>query len=447
MKIKSLLVLFSFFTFLAFISCDDDLNEIGSSIQPPSDTISVVTDTIPIKARTVSMFDSIYARTTKAVLGNYEDDLFGGIKSDYLCQFYFPDPESVKFSDQLKSIDSCRIHINYSGFSGDSLSPMGLAVYKVTSALPEYFYTNIDPTKYSDMKQVLANEAYTVAGNQNSQIKAEFDLDFAKQFYDGWKNKTINSNESFQKFFPGAYVTTNLGSNNLLETNYTWINIHYTYSYQDTTGVTRDTTGVYRISNTEEVLQLNHIKNTNPEHLFQEGTGQAYLKTPAGVYTEIEVPVSKIVENMKKNQMSAINSVGFILKGYTEKEPSTTESDFLKRPSQLLLIHKDSVDTFFKERKLPYPYSTSKLSYLSNSRTTSNNTYSFDNLSRLITECIKQEMTTATFVIIPVETEYMYNSSTQSYDMIGVYHSMSPSFAILRNDTDNLRFELIYSKF
>ncbi|MDU1904141.1 MAG: DUF4270 domain-containing protein [Dysgonomonas sp.] len=446
MKIKSLLVLFSFFTFLAFISCDDDLNEIGSSIQPPSDTISVVTDTIPITARTISMFDSVYARTTRAVLGKYEDDLFGSIKSDYLCQFYFPE-SSTLFKDQIKSIDSSFIHISYSGFSGDSLSPMGLTVYKVTSTLPEYFYTNIDPTKYADMNQVLANEAYTIAGNQNSQVKAKFDMDLAKQIYEGWKDKTITDNASFQKFFPGIYVTTNLGSNNLLQTSNTRLSIYYTYSYKDTTGVTRDTTGVSVIANTEEVLQLNHLKNTNPEHLFQEGTGQAYLKTPAGVYTEIEIPVEKIVENMEKNKVSAINSVQFILKGYTEKEPSTTEYDLLQRPSRLLLIHKDSVDVFFKERKLPYPNSTSKLSYLSNARSTSNNTYSFDNLSRLITECVKQDMKTASFVLIPVETEYIYNSSTSSYDMVGVYHSMSPAFAILRNDSDNLRFELIYSKF
>ncbi len=94
MKIKSLFAIFSFFIFLTLISCDDDLNVIGGSIQSPSDTISVRVDTIPLEVRTVSV-DSVYARTIKGVLGKYDDETFGTIKSDYMCQFYFP--EETKF--------------------------------------------------------------------------------------------------------------------------------------------------------------------------------------------------------------------------------------------------------------------------------------------------------------------------------------------------------------
>lgn len=439
MKIKSLLAVFSFITFLAFISCDDDLNSIGTSIQPPSDTISLKTDTIALSARTVSMFDSVYAQTTKAVLGKYEDDIFGTIKSDYLCQFFFE--ERYKFDDKLKSIDSAKIFINYSSFLGDSIHPMGLTAYRVTSTLPENFYTNIDPTRYIDPQQILADEAYTIAGTSGT-ISAKFDLSLAKQIYEGWKNKTITNNQSFNDFLKGIYITTNLGSNNLLETSGTHLRIYYTYSYEDTTGVEIDTTGSFSLSNTKEVLQLNHIKNTNPDHLFEEGTGATYLKTPAGVFTEIELPIGEISRNMEKSQMTTINSTQFILKGYTEKEPDPTQYDMLSRPTQLLLIHKDSVDTFFKTRAL-YDEKTSFLG----TRNSSNNTYSFGNLSHLITTYKEEGVETATFLLVPVTVETVYDSNSYTYIVTGVYNYMSPSSAILRSDPSNMRLELIYSRF
>ncbi len=85
MKVKSIFAIVSCFIALAFASCDDDLNSIGGTIQPPADSISVLTDTLAIKARTIWMQDSVYARTINGVLGQYEDNLLGTIKSDYLC--------------------------------------------------------------------------------------------------------------------------------------------------------------------------------------------------------------------------------------------------------------------------------------------------------------------------------------------------------------------------
>lgn len=452
MKVKSIFAIVSCFIALAFASCDDDLNSIGGTIQPPADSILVSTDTLAVKARTISMQDSVYARTINGVLGKYEDVVFGTTKSDYLCQFYFP--EGGKFQDNLLQIDSVQFVIDFNTFSGDTLAPMGLSVYEATKTIPENFYTNADPTKYiGDNPILLASEAYTISGakkirNSSSsaiiqrEIIADLGIDFGKRIYNGWKDKKFTDNASFNNFFKGAYVTTNFGSGSLIRVLYTSVDIYYKYNdvlgnYNNTADTIRRAT--FSLTVTPEVMQLNHIQNKNPEELFQEGTGATYLKTPAGVYTEVVFPINKIRENMVIKGGKSINTALFTLKGYTEKE-STAKYE-LSRPTTLLLINKDSVDSFFSQRKL-YDGKTTIVGTLG-----SNNIYSFANISSLINAY--KDMNLAkdpVFAVIPVEVAYKTDANGTSY-LTGVFNYLQPATSIIRNDEKNMRLELVYSKF
>lgn len=446
MKIKSLLLLFSISASQIFTSCNDNLNEIGETIQPPNDTIAIKADTVTINAKTVSMSDSIYARTTQGVLGKYDDDMFGSIKSDYICQFFFPD--NLKFKDNFKQIDSARLVIDFNGYTGNVDIPMGLSIYEVTKTLPENFYTNIDPLNYTDLKTVLAKEAYTIAGSKkysNSNLRsivANLGPDFGKRIYNAWKNGTIKDNDSFNKFFKGMYITTDFGNSSLIKVASTSIDIFYKHQYKDTLGVMRDTTAALTLSVTPEVLQLNHIKNSNPDELFVGGTGATYLKTPAGVYTEVVLPIAQITANMEKKNMSLVNSALFSVKGYTEKESNPSAKENISRPDRLLLIEKDSVDSFFRHRRL----TDGTTSVLSDRRSVTTNTYNFKNIAGLIRSYKKKKIDNPVFIIIPVATEYIpISQSTQK--LIGIYNYMQPSTAILRSDPQNMKLELVYSKF
>jgi hypothetical protein len=441
MKIKSLFVAAVIALPLLFIACNDDLNTLGGSIQPPSDTISVATDTVLLQARTTKL-DSIYARTTYGVLGKYEDDVFGTIKSDYLCQMYYPD--DVVFKGKFKQIDSTQFVIDYVTFFGDSLAPMGLSVYQVTSPLEGNYYTNIDPAKYCDMSKVLASEAFTIHGSKRSgtarRVIADLGTDFGQSFYDAWANGTFKNKDSFNQFFPGMYVTTNFGSGSLIKVAYTSIDIYYSYVYTKD-GAERDTTGWFSISATPEVIQMNHLANSNPDELFAEGSGATYLKTPGGVCTEIDIPIAQIAANMEQKRMSNINSVQLALKGYTEKEPD--EEGGLVRPSYHLLIDKDSIQSFFTKRNNVTDGVTSSLI----ARTTASNTYNFSNIASIITHYKKEGKDKVTFSLLPVEVNMVTSSSSSTSTITGIYHYMMPSTAILRNDPENMRLELVYSKF
>lgn len=445
MKLSSLLSLVLTFSItLSLISCDDDLNKLGGSIQPPGDQIFAGTDTLGVIARTVSMQDSIYAQTVNGILGKYQDDLFGTIKSDYLCQLVFP--EDAKFKDNVASIDSVQLIIGYVSYVGDTISPMGLSAYKVTQDLPEYFYTNANPKKYTDMKTLITSKTFSIAGSkimsQSSkyrQIIANIDTTFAKDLNAAIKSGKVKDKDSFNKYFPGLYITTTFGSGTLIQPIQTSINIKYSYYTEAPDSIPIRSTR-FALTATTEINQLNHVENKNPESLFDKNSGMTYIKTPAGVYPEIVFPIKKIKENMAKNKYDAINTALFSITGYTEKEPTGPFS--YGRAETLLLINKDSVDYFFKNRKLPNSVTT-----FTATRNTSSNTYKFTNLSRLITiykdKDLKED---PKFVLVPVYLDNLYVSMYQQI-LVNVYNDMRPTASIFRNDLDNMKLTLIYTKF
>ena len=111
MKIKPLLIGLGLgVTILS--GCSDDLNLVGSTIQPDGDKMPVYVDTFQMQATTLLM-DSVYARTTNGLLGEFYDPLYGNVKSDYICQFYCPDDFKFKHEPINGQIDSIDFKIMY----------------------------------------------------------------------------------------------------------------------------------------------------------------------------------------------------------------------------------------------------------------------------------------------------------------------------------------------
>lgn len=452
MKFKSLFALISLLVVLINMSCDDSTSSIGLSIQPPSDSITVAADTIVLKSRTVSMLDSVYARTIYGVLGKYEDDIFGTVKSDYLCQFYFP--EEARFKENLIAIDSMQFGISFMKYTGNTLAPMGLSVYKLNKPLVANYYTNADPAKFCDMTQPLVNEAYTIqaAGFPYPdtyptlrEIIAPLDTTLARNIIKASYNGTIKDTESFAKFLPGVYVTTTFGSGSLIEVERTELKIAYRYNHvKGNTAGTADTirSATFSIAVTPEVIQLNHIKNKNADALFAENTGAAYLKAPAGVYTEIEIPIKQIVADMAKLGVDKVNSIQLNIKGFTEREDLSTSAPL--RPVNLLLINKDSVESFFTKRNRAQVIDM-KTTFWTN-RNTTTNSYPFANISSLIEAYKDKGLETLKYLLIPIAVTPSGSTVSTTTSITGVYNVMSPTTAILRNDAKNMKIELVYSK-
>lgn len=131
------------------------------------------------------------------------------------------------------------------------------------------------------------------------------------------------------------YITNTYGSGNILQITYSTFSIYYKYNLkgsqgQDSTAYSNETFNV-----TKEVLQLNRFKNTDLTSLLEENDSIAYLKTPAGVYTQLTIPAQDIVERIGDR---VINNIPLTIKAL----PQENWQWALSAPSNLLLLPKDS---------------------------------------------------------------------------------------------------------
>lgn len=457
MKIKTLLIpAIALFTVL-FIACNDDLSQIGSSIQPEDDKILVGTDTIHLTAKTISFEDSIYARTSYGLLGEYIDPILGKIKSDYLCEFYCPD--SMSFADRTFAIDSISVNTLFVYFTGDSVAPMGLSVYGVQKSLSPFFFTSIDPKNYIGEDPVLyGQKAFSIQDLPDSTertssssyitykyIPTKLDLNIAKDIYKEWQNNpgTFKNADTFREFFKGVYITTTFGSSTLINTSYTDLVIYYRNFVRNAAN-TADSIVHSRLKfpSTGEVIQMNHIENEIPEELYDHSDTKTYMKTPAGVYTELTIPLKDIMEKGKKDygENYTINSTNFKIKGFTEEE----EKSGLLRPSAVLLINKDSLPNFFYKKKM----ADNKTSFVYSLSST--NSYDFGNISTIINHYKdyyqdKDIIPDLKYLIIPVSTSY---TTVNNQDVLtDIYNQMYPTSTIFRTDPANMKMSIIYSRY
>ena len=423
--------------------CNDDISSVGISIQPDNDTIAVYTDTFRLEATTIQM-DSIYARTTRAQLGELYDPLYGYLKADFLCQFYCPEDFEFEYEPYEGIIDSVDFKIYYYSSSyangawvGDSLCPMRAEVYQVTSPLDRHFYTNCDPSDYCDMSISLGSQAYTAYNNTISDslreedtfrphVRVKLPTSLGEKFY----NESISNpeyfqdQESFNEYFPGVYVTTTYGSGNILSVSSSALNIYYNYVVTGSEGQDSLVQTVESFSSTKEVIQLNRFKNSEMDDLLEENDEYAYIKTPAGICLRLKVPTAEISETMGDR---IINDFPVELRCMPQEDLEFT----LEPAPYMLILPEDSVKAFFEEGQI----NDEVTSYLSEEYDTSTRTYSFSNMANVIKTQLDNAPDEDLYLLaIPVNWEYTTTTYYYYYytTTTAITHYMSPSGVTVR---------------
>ena len=139
-------------------------------------------------------------------------------------------------------------------------------------------------------------------------------------------------------------------------------------------------------------MAINHLLNTDLTPLLEENDSIAYLKTPAGVYTQLTIPAQDIVERIGDR---VINNIPLTIKAL----PQENWQWALSAPSNLLLLPKDSLATFFVNNKIEDKRTSFLASYSTSSRS-----YSYDNISNLMQEHIKNNPDKdMVLLLVPVE--------------------------------------------
>jgi len=429
---------------LLFWSCYDELNKVGPGIQPEGDVIAVFADTVTFSAVTVQT-DSVYARSTGGLLGELYDEFYGSIKSDYLCQFYNP-PESQPFPREIVDgkIDSVVLRIDFRKsmpWIGDSLTVMQAAVYPVTKPLVLQTYTNIDIDNYYD-KTPLGEKSYTahsvgVPDSLQKMLFIKLDKELGQRLYDEFKKDAIVSNTafknqvSFNEFFPGIYVTTTGGVGNIVNVASTSLFICYQVNVKDTAGVNVPRDTLTRFSATTEVIQLNRVQNKDLGQMLNDASA-TYMKTPAGVYAQVGIPVKAIAEGSKGKKL---NNVSFKLKAY----PRDAKGGYaLQAPPYLLMVPRDSMTGFFERKKL-----TDSISFVTPFDSTKL-TYDFGNISEFINNRHRNapDEDTVYVSLVPV------NIVTESGGTVtAINNYMVPSTVALKVDEQSREMRVVSSEF
>jgi len=460
MKLKSLYkALIVTFVALLTLSCNDTLDQVGFTIQPGKDRLTVGMATLNLLARTVAA-DSVYAKTKYPVLGEYIDPVFGSIKSEYMGEFYFP--EGAGFSEGA-SIDSVRVVVSYTTMMGDSLAPMELSVYELTDSLKGVDdYTHIDPAAFADMSAPLGtqvftgkNDTYTLQTNTAGTSIKVYDIRvkipnalgerFLAEYNKPGHGQMVNP-DTFRKYFPGLYFTTTYGQSTIVNVDLTSLYVHYHYLDKGGSSTGQDTirNTSLRLIITPEVTQINHVKTDNSQ-LLVNNTTHTYVKSPAGVNTEITFPLSQLHDSLKSQALNLANLTVYAM-------PDAIENPMVKvsPPDYLLLVNRDSLSGFFENRKLR----DNITSFLSDKFDATTYSYKFNNISTMINHYNEQfngEPYDLVYYLIPVSTTFV--SSQQSYYSSGttvltdIYNQMWPTGAMLDKREGNLKLELIFSNF
>lgn len=464
MKLRHVLTLLIVATLTLLISCNDTLDKIGFTVQPDNDRVYVGTDTIYLSSRTVQV-DSVYSKTKYPILGEYIDPVYGTVRSDYIGEFYFP--ETMEFVDGA-NIDSVRLTVSYTSMLGDSLAPMQLAVYNVNKQLPKgKRYTNFNPEEYSDMSSPIGTKTFTGKNNTYRtetyysgtsieeikvyEINTPLPLEIGQKFLDEYNKPNhgaLQNTETFRELFPGLYVTTNFGSSTILNVNLTSLRVFYNYLDKGGSSEKTDTirTKEWKLNITPEVTQINRVSNKN-DQLLQPNDEGTYVKSPAGANTEITIPISQVSGKLEN---SALNLARFVV--YAMPSSSKDERIKLSPPESLLLIHRDSVTTFFEKGRLPDNITTFAATYNSSSQT-----YSFGNIAALLNYYNKEHQKDNSisldqnFQLIPVDITYTTTGSSiysqGSTVATAIYNQMKPSATMINKKQDKLRLDIIYSSF
>ena len=464
-------------------SCDDTTTGIGDFVAD-ADEITASAQTFEATTKTLKYTDlnpdGVFSRTSNAYLGKFTDPDFGTYTTDFITQINCT--ENFEFPETMQDIISTTLELSYSSFFGDSLAPMRVRVDLLNQAIDDtgedlgLYYTSYNPENfYNKNEEALAEQDYAVrekswTEEEIDSIKSAngyypplvIDLDKAKKAkgeetfstylkrkYNEDKNNFKDSYSFIHNVLPGFYVHNTSGEGSILYIGAIWLRMKVSYLVERPSTGKVDSLAYTSIpfAATNEVYMSTRLSNSgdNLEKLAAE-THNTYLKTPAGLCTEVKLPLKEMYEALGND---TLNSVSMSFTKYKNVSENSANNPYkMGTPQNLLLIRKSEVKNFFEQKKTY----DSKTSFLSTYSSTTNS-YSFSQLNRLISQIFSDMRTKEepaegwdeynTLVLIPVKTETDSQGNT-----IGLSHDLEVNSAKLvgGEDGEKIKMEVIYTK-
>lgn len=441
----------------ALYSCDDSTSGVGDFVSN-IDKIEAFSSSYEATSRTYRL-DSIYSRTNRAYLGKYTDPDFGEYTASFITQINCP--EGFEFPEHLQEITSASLELYYTGFYGDSLATLTVQVDELNKVIndedTDLYYTSYDPSDYysvdNEIKKQKSYAAVDLSVSDSLRSSEGYYPNVKINLGDKFKTRlqeASNHPEYFKDAYSfinnvlkGFYVHTIQGDGSVIYIQDIWLRINMDYMVESSTGAIDSLVhGSSVLAASKEVLMATNMTNAWSNTLEDE-TGHTYLKTPAGLCTEIALPINDIYENHKND---TLNSVTLSIKKYRYINEENADKSQYKMgvPQNVLMVRKGEMKDFFEKNKT-YDNETSFLGTYDSST----NSYSFSKLNRLISHIFTEkrqgnnDADRDVVVLIPVTTE----TDTEG-NIIGVSHDMEVNAARLfgGEDGEKLKMEIIYTR-
>lgn len=475
---------------LTFAACDDTTEGIGGSITNKIDNINISNSAFNVTTKSI-VAGAVLSRNNTGLIGKMKDPETGNyVKGDYMTQLSVLPTFSVDTLDYIKQAnggsieaDSCYLLVSYNASYGDTIAPMKVTAYEMTKPMAE------DQEYYSDYDAFKAEAGWVSENNphwssnynlSNTSDVKNFKIYLNKKYEkDGKTYKNYGSYimqtyaehpEYFKTNFkflhnvcPGFYIKNVGGTGNMAKIWNTELIFYWTRHKTINKDSTAVSIGYNRFDGTEEVLQLNKIENDteNLKKLASKDQEKCtYLKSPAGIFTEVTLPIKDIMKGHEKDTLNTATISFPRLNNENEDNPYNFAT-----PSTILMVQKDSLQSFFEKSKLADSRTSYTASYSSTG--TYKNAYTFQNIANLVSAMYKNKGKGENWnkvVLVPVNVI----TTTQGYTTVisKINHDMSLASTRLIVGTDDsnkdyttdkktgkkvasgpIRIKVIYSKF
>ncbi len=353
MKTKRLLLTL-FVALIAFASCKE-VPDIGSSLQPNSTFIKVAfSDEQDIIAET-ERIDSLSTKSASySLVGDLNDPIFGNSNLSFYTQIGLTS-NSIKWGEGATT-DSIVLQMIYSGYYGDTLSPVTLKIHEVAESMSKESMTYYSNTSFA-LGDELASYTFSPRPKTRSNIdddsltvavvRIPIDNALGERFISN--ESQFASNTAFMKYFNGINVSCEPANGtgsicyfNLLNTK-SYLRIYYHNDY--------DTT-FYDFNVSDKYIRFNHFEHDYSDAqapiAFDDTTSNQYLyvQSTAGVRSRLTFPnLAQWAKDMNTNVL--INEAKLILTGANGMiNGVNNDTDMFSQPVQLVVVKANEDDSY-----------------------------------------------------------------------------------------------------
>ena len=443
-------------------SCDDTTTGIGGFVSD-NDKISAFSDSYTISSKTV-LLDSVYSRTKNAYLGRYTDPDFGLYTANFIAQINCP--ENFRLPETVQGIEETSLAIFYRDFYGDSLATLRLRVDTLNKVINDtgedksLYYSSFDPKKYYNENQMpMAERNYSAIDyslsdsilNDNTLYRGvytKFDKDFSTYLFNKYQENNHANYKDAHAFINNVlkgfyfHVTQGEGSVLYIEDIQMRMKVKFLTKRKSTGVVDSVAYTMVPLATTKEVFMSTHMETSERLEEIKEEKGHTYIKTPAGLCTEVTFPLQEMFDQHSKD---TLNSVSLVIKKYKDAGANEELSPYKAGiPRHLLLVRKSEMKDFFEQNK----NFNNETSFIG-SYDPSINGYTFTKLNRLISKIFSEIKNGQPknedwnkILLVPVSTEM-----DVSQNIVGLSHDMEINSARLfgGEDGEKLKIDIVYT--